>query len=328
MPADGFQIFKLTEPGATLTRDPAVREYLKTYDLPLPPHVRYGHTRFESPQERFRVALFGQVWVPEHSIGTVFFVHGFSEHGGNYGRLITDLTNARLSVAALDLRGHGLSEGPRGHTDTPECYAEDMEQFARIVLPALNHNRPTFLLGHSLGGLISLQLMLRARIPTRIAAAVITSPLLGLPELEGIQKVLACFSPLMDKLCPSLGFPHGVDEEGLSHDLDYLERRAKDPLIGHKVSARWLKSIQTMMEKTNANAGEFHQHAPIFLMLAGDEHVTNLTASRKFAFNGLAERKHKVIEFPGYYHELEKEPAIRDRVVRETIAWFTSHADS
>lgn len=323
----GFSLFKLTEPGATLIRDPSVREYLKTYNCPIPPNVRYGHIRLESPQDQFRVALFGQAWVPDHSLGTVFLIHGFSEHTGNYGRLIQDFTNARLAVAAIDLRGHGLSEGPRGHTDSPECYAEDVEKFAQVVSPTLNPNRPFFLFGHSLGGLIALHLMLRNRMPAKIAAAVITSPLLGLPTLAGLPKILASVSPIAEKFFPTLGFPHNISDNTLSHDNEYLDRRAQDPLINGKASPRWVNCIKALMEEIHLNAGEFHRLAPTFLMLAGDEHVTNLNESRRFAFHGLADRKHKIVEFPGYYHELEKERGIRDRVVRETIAWFTSHAE-
>lgn len=319
-------LFRLTEPGATLIREPSVREYLKTYNLPIPPNVRYGHVRFDSQQSDYRVKLFGQAWVPEHSLGTVFLIHGFAEHSGCYGRLIQNFTDARLAVAAMDFRGHGLSEGPRGHTDAPNCYAEDIEQFTRIVLPSLNLNRPVFLFGHSMGGLVTLQLMLRNQITAKVTATVVTSPLLGLPELGGVQKILARLSPIIEKFFPTLGFPHNIPDDILSHDREYLAQRAKDPLIVQKASPRWLSSIKDLMENVHTHAGEFYKLAPTFLMLSGEEHVTNLSESRRFAFNGLADRKHKVVEFPGYYHELEKEPAIRDRVVREAIAWFTSHS--
>ena len=48
--------------------------------------------------------------------------------------------------------------------------------------------------------------------------------------------------------------------------------------------------------------------------------------ARRFAFRAFAGQRHKVIEFPGMYHELEKEPEVRNRVVSETIAWFRSHS--
>ena len=57
-------------------------------------------------------------------------------------------------------------------------------------------------------------------------------------------------------------------------------------------------------------------------MLAGEERITNLLEARRFAFQAYAGQQHKVVEFPGMFHELEKEESIRDRVVSETVAWF------
>jgi hypothetical protein len=54
--------------------------------------------------------------------------------------------------------------------------------------------------------------------------------------------------------------------------------------------------------------------------------VTSLNEARKFAFRAYSGLTHKVIEFPGYFHELEKEKAIRARVVSESIGWFKSHS--
>jgi hypothetical protein len=53
--------------------------------------------------------------------------------------------------------------------------------------------------------------------------------------------------------------------------------------------------------------------------------VTNLNEARRFAFHAYGSLKHKVIEFPGYYHELEKEKGVRDRILSESLAWIRSH---
>lgn len=320
-----LSIFKFSEPGAPLTRDPSVREYLQTYQLPIPPQVRYGHVRFPSPQENYRVGLFGQAWAPEHSVGTVVLLHGLSEHSGNYGQLIQDFCAAHLSVATLDLRGHGLSEGPRGHTDTPECYAEDVEQFLRVVLPTLNPNRPLFFFGHSMGGLIALHLLLRKNIATQPRAIALTSPFLGFPEIKGPQKILSALAPLVNCIAPSLAISHGIADESLTHDTAYLARRAEDPLVSIKVSPRWLLSTRKLMEEVQARAGEFAELCPAYMLLASDERVVNLEAARSFGTRAFSGRQHRIAEFPGFRHELEKEPKIRSRIVGEVISWFLSH---
>ncbi len=49
--------------------------------------------------------------------GVVTIVHDAGEHGGRYLALARQLAAAGYAVALPDLRGHGKSEGPRGHTN-------------------------------------------------------------------------------------------------------------------------------------------------------------------------------------------------------------------
>lgn len=328
MPATTQTAFKLTEPGASLGQEPAMREYLRCYDYPQPPDVRYGYVRFESPQSADRVNLFGQAWLPDHAVGTVLLIHGYAEHTGNYSRLVKNFTDARFAVATMDLRGHGLSEGPRGHLESPDAYAEDIEHFMDTVFPALLPRRPLFLWAHSLGGLVGLQLLRRARMPVRPMGAVFTSPLLGFPELSGAQKALAKVAPLVAKALPTLPIAHGIPQEVLSHDEAYLAARKDDPLIIRVTTPRWFMSVKKAVNEVQNNAGDFQKLAPTLFLLAGQEKVTSLNDARKFAFQAYSGLRHKVIEFPGYFHELEKEKEIRERVVSESIAWFRSQAQS
>lgn len=318
--------FKLSDPGTNLGSDPALSEYLRCYSLPTPPDVRYGYVRFESPQEKARVSLFGQAWLPAGATGTVLLTHGFSEHSANYSQLIKDFLGAKLAVAAMDLRGHGLSEGARGYVETPHTYVEDLEAFASQVISQLTPNRPLYVFGHSLGALITMQALLRGKMPMRPHAAACLSPFLGFPELNGIQKFMASLAPLLAKILPSFPVSHGLHPENLSHNKEYLSQRAQDPLIVTVATPRWLMSCRAAVAEVQSNAKEFQHLAPMLFLLAGDERITNLNDSRRFAFHALANMHHKVIEFPGYRHEIEKETEIRPRVVSECVSWFQSHA--
>jgi alpha-beta hydrolase superfamily lysophospholipase len=317
--------FKLSDPGKTMAQDPAMSEYLRCYEFPSPPEVRYGFIRLDSPQPKDRVGLFGQVWLPMQATGTVLLVHGFAEHAGNYSALVRDLVNAHLAVAILDLRGHGLSEGPRGHVEGPDTYAEDIEAFVDAIFPSVLPSRPLNIFGHSLGALTALQVLQRKKLSVKPAGAVLTSPLLGFPELLGAQKYLAALAPIVARVLPTLPIAHGIPPTVLSHDEAYLARRQQDPLISRVATPRWLLSVGKSVLEIQAKAGELGSACPTLLMLAGDEKVTNLDEARRFAFRAYAGLRHKVIEFPGYYHEIEKESGVRSRVVSEAIAWFKSH---
>ncbi|MGZ3693196.1 MAG: alpha/beta fold hydrolase [Bdellovibrionota bacterium] len=317
--------FKLSDPGTSLAQDPAMMEYLRSYDFPCPPDVRYGYARLESPHAKDRVTLFGQAWVPYHPIGTVAVFHGYGEHGGNYARLVRDFIDNRFAVVMMDLRGHGLSEGPRGHAPSPEIYAEDWAHFLSNVFPMILPNLPFYVWGHSLGALVALQLLKKSSFPVKPRAVVLSSPLLGFPVLKGMQKLLAKLAPTMAKFLPSFPIAHGISPSVLSHDEEYLARRFEDPLIGKVSTPLWFLSMKEAVKELQASPEAFQTISPTLLLLAGNELVTNLNDARKFAFRAYSGMTHKVIEFPGYYHELEKEKEIRARVVSESVGWFKNH---
>jgi acylglycerol lipase len=315
--------FHLSEPGAHGGSDPALTEYLRCYGFPQPPEVRYGLARWDSPSARNRVSLFGQAWVPSHAQGTVYLLHGFSEHSGNYSQLVNDLLQQRFAVAAMDMRGHGLSEGSRGHVEGPEVYRDDFCSFFELVRPHILPQQPVYLWAHSLGALVALQVIL-AR-PTFFQSAVLSSPLLGFPEIHGARALLAKLAPLLAKIMPTISVEHGIAPTFLSHDEAYLARRLEDPFVGRSASPAWLVSVAAAIETTQKHASSYGALCPTLLLLAGDERITNLSDARRFAFHAYSNLRHKVIEFPGCYHEIEKEPAVRERVLNETVGWYRTH---
>lgn len=319
------QEFKLSEPGAAYSdRNADLMAYLQSYGLPYPPLVRYGNLFFESSQKHLRVKLFGQAWVPESAIGTVVLVHGFSEHTANYPALIHDLINAQYAVTAIDLRGHGLSEGPRGHVDNSTCLAEDIEAWINIVLPYLTPSAPLYFWAHSMGAQACLQVIMRNNLPKSPAAVVLSSPMLGYPRLPFLQNTLLKLAPTIAKLFPAVQFPLGLPDEILTSNRAYLEKRRTDPLINSVATPQWVVSMQTAMPQISAAADLLRKGPPTLLMLAGDERLVDLLASRSLAFAAFSSTRHKVIEFPGARHELEKD-SVRNRVVAETMAWLRSH---
>lgn len=317
--------FRLSEPGSAYSAaETEILSYLQSYGLPHPPVVRYGNVLFDSQQPRHRVRLFGQAWLPSHPIGTILFVHGFAEHSANYPQLIHDFVNAHYAVAAFDMRGHGLSEGPRGYTDTPTAYVEDLEQFAKIVFPKLAPSAPLFVWGHSLGAQVCLQAIARAKLPRRPAALVISSPFLGFRRFGDYRDLLLKITPLLARVFPALPISGGVTDADRSSNMAYAESRAEDPLIHGVTTPLWVKNVSIAMEELRNSAAAFRDSTPTLLFLAGDERITNLLAARAFAFSAYSSLRHKVIEFPGMRHELEKEP-VRERIVSETLAWFAAH---
>src|SRR5919199_2405933 len=107
------------------------------------------------------VRLYGQGWQPQgEPLAVVCLVHGQGEHSGRYAGLAAALVEAGYAVLAFDLRGHGRSEGQRGHTPSYDAWLGDI---ARLLEEAGNRfpRRPRFLYGHSMGGNLVLGYALR-----------------------------------------------------------------------------------------------------------------------------------------------------------------------
>lgn len=108
--------------------------------------------------------LYYNWWFPasgcKNANGLVVICHGFAEHCGRYEHIAAALNRAGFVVYALDLQGHGRSEGDRCHVVRFHHYVDDLLHFAVDVAqaqqPHLKHR--TFLFGKFINNLIVLTL--------------------------------------------------------------------------------------------------------------------------------------------------------------------------
>ena len=68
------------------------------------------------------------------SLPWLLIVHGYAEHAARYREYAHFLADNGVYVVAPDLRGHGLSEGQRGHVDDYAEYFLDVEEAKRLLL--------------------------------------------------------------------------------------------------------------------------------------------------------------------------------------------------
>ncbi len=78
--------------------------------------------------------------------------HGLGEHSGRYGNVVERLLPKGITIWAVDLRGHGRSDGPRGHVMAFDQYLDDLHKMIHLSKNELPEGMKCFLHGHSLGG--------------------------------------------------------------------------------------------------------------------------------------------------------------------------------
>lgn len=145
-------IIWLTRPVAVEQRiisDEPVRD-LTTYDV-----IRADGQLVSCQSWDIGTGVQGYRWEVAKPKAIVLLQHGYAEYATRYvheyNRLIPTLLDRDISVYAVDLWGHGFSDGVRGVVDVRAAVADHIA--ARATLASANV--PVFLFGHSLGGFIT-----------------------------------------------------------------------------------------------------------------------------------------------------------------------------
>ena len=151
--------------------------------------------------------------------GAVTVVHEAGEHGGRYLDLARALAAAGWAVALPDLRGHGRSEGARGHSNGVKEILRDLGD-VQDHLAYRQPEAPKVLLGHGVGALWALAYACEK--PGDVAALVLLAPRLA-PKFELPAKPSGLFKALK-KVAPDapgrLGFGVAADpSDALRHDV-------------------------------------------------------------------------------------------------------------
>ena len=120
--------------------------------------------------------LFQRRWLPSgEPRAEVLLVHGFIEHGGRYAPTAEALARRGYAVSVMDLRGHGKSHGPRCSIRSFDEYVDDLDCFFDRVIGRAAE-KPVFVLGHSLGGLIAVSWCIRRQ--PKLGGLILSGPAL------------------------------------------------------------------------------------------------------------------------------------------------------
>jgi pimeloyl-ACP methyl ester carboxylesterase len=112
----------------------------------------------------------------------VVSLHGLAASLHDWKDLLPELARNHYAAYALDLLGHGESAKPASRA----CHINWLYQHFTNWLDSLNLTQPPVLVGHSLGGYLSLTYALEH--PTRVRALVLISPFYTLGQLPWLLR--------------------------------------------------------------------------------------------------------------------------------------------
>ncbi|MFK5957041.1 MAG: alpha/beta hydrolase [Planctomycetota bacterium] len=245
--------------------------------------------------------LAGREWRPDgQAQHHVLLVHGLGEHLARYDHLGESLAQQGVRTLGVDLRGHGMSKGRRGHVRRWSDYVSDMEAAAEMLPPTFT------LLAHSMGGLIALDYL---RIHAdRVTKTVLSGPLVGeAVDNPAWKKSIAGF---LSVVLPWLPIDNGIPMVDLCTDAEEVKRFQNDSMRVKTVTPRWYTEMLAAIDRVWEALP--HYTTPLHLHVAGEEKIIDRDALERFYQAWPAQKQRWIWE--GGYHEILHEP-FREGVV-------------
>lgn len=244
--------------------------------------------------------------------GLICIVHGLGEHGARYEHVAQFFTDNNFAVITFDLRGHGKSEGKRGHADSFTVFHQQITQAINIIQNMYPHI-PVFIYGHSLGGNITLNYALTQQ--PKIKGLIISAPWLRTTNPVPAAKLQ--LAKIMIKIWSSYTEKNGIDPNDISTDKNEVQKYINDPLVHDKISVKLFFEAHKSALNSLENAQLLNY--PTLLMHGTADNLTSPNASKEFAEKNPTKVTFKL--WQNLFHELHNEPA-RLEVLTYVLQWI------
>ena len=247
----------------------------------------------------------------------ILLQHGYGEYAlryvDQYSQLIPKLLENGFDVYAIDLQGHGNTAGERGLIDVVK--AVDDHLVARSAMPK---KLPTFLMGHSLGGIVTAGSVVRDG--TNLEAVILSSSAMQTPSKgweRGLSKVMAAIAPSGPMPLPRPGI------EALTRDQELLKVIDADPEM-FTGKAKNLVARTTLVLSDEVWSKASNWVVPT-LFIHGDKD-TSTNHENSIALHSKIASKDKTLKvYKGGFHELLND-TIAKTVEKDLFAWLSKHA--
>jgi lysophospholipase len=257
--------------------------------------------------------LYARSWGDDPNLPAVAIIHGLGDHSGRWERVGRVLASRGFAAYAIDLPGHGRSEGKRGHVRSWEDYRTAVTRWLDPLRQG-GGGRRWALLGHSLGSLIALDWA--SRNPEKVDALVLSAPPFELSLRPAALKVHA--ARIIGLLWPGFSQGNQIPPSLLSHDPEVIRAHRADPWVHFRISARLFLEFQAMRRALARSATGLT--IPTLLIQGGADPVSSCLGCAEWA-KGAKPGMVTYKEYPGLFHEVLNEVEGL-KILDEIIAWL------
>ncbi len=260
--------------------------------------------------------IYGKYWAPDNDVkGVVCLVHGMGEHCERYAHVGEYLVKHDIALVAYDQRGHGKSDGKRGHTPSYDHLLQGVENLiykGRELFPEI----PLILYGHSMGGNLVLNYTIRKK-PV-LSGLIVSSPWIRLAfEPPAIKVKLGRW---MKKIYPAFSQSTELDTKTISRIPEEVKKYEDDPLVHDRITAMMFTSVYDAGLWALDNAQEIE--TPLLIFHGSGDQLTSHQASKELAGRAQGDVTYKL--FDGAYHETHND-LCRNEVLALLKSWIEEH---
>jgi len=213
--------------------------------------------------------IYYQYWLPENEPEAILLVvHGLAEHSGRYMNVVNFLVPSGYAVYGIDHIGHGKSDGKKGYVQRFEDYTTTLKKYFDMIR-GWHPEKPIFLVGHSMGGLISAAYLLKYQ--DELSGAVLSGP--GIKVPDNISQAIIIAGNILSFIMPKTGLVQ-LDAEGVSRDPVVVDAYASDPLVyTGKITARLGAELLKAMKRVTEQAPKIR--LPIMIVHGSDDKLVD-----------------------------------------------------
>jgi acylglycerol lipase len=252
--------------------------------------------------------------------GVIVLLHGMHTHSGRMNHFVKELLEKGYVIAAIDHEGMGRSDGRHGYFSNFDHLVEDAIAFIELTKKKYEGHK-TFLKGGSLGGLLSVHVLLKA--PHLLDGAILLCPAIQVHERSRPTKFMENLGRFLCAYFPKIPIVKG--NKGINNHPSIVKKidakKYADPLF----YSGWVRvgTGISIMHGMSYVQDKFHLiETPYLLQHGVNDRVCHVSGSE--GFHQKTRSKDKTFKkYPEGEHDLSCEPPhIRNAVVEDFCSWL------
>ena len=262
--------------------------------------------------------MYYQAWLPDGDVkAVIFLVHGLGEYCGRYTNYVNYFVPLGYAIYGLDHFGHGKCEGEREVVQSFADYTEPLTTYYQMV-KGWQPGKPVFILGHSMGGLISCYYLLDHQADFK--GAILSAPAIKVGE--SITPLTISMGKILSVIAPKAGVL-ALDATGISRDPEVVKAYVNDPLVFHgKTPARLAAEMLKAMQRVTA---EVDKITLPFIVIQGSADKLVDPGGAQLLYDKAGSKDKTLKVYQGFYHEVHNEPE-REVMFKDLETWLAAHA--